>query len=263
MQLLKYDFKGIFALCFPAYLIGGIGMVLNGILGLVLDNYYAYFFLSGSNTPGNILGSLFSMAYLCTNFAILFIVIATVVWVVVDFYRSIFGKIAYLTHTLPEPPWKILCSKLLVANVAIIGSSFVVYLFYFILYTLPNANLTSFLNLLQEEAFVQFIIPFFVATMAALELHLFLLFGSIALGHLTKHKIALSVVFYLVLYNFVGNIPFFFTVVYMLSSDHSGEPLSNNSVYEILGIFTLITFLICAIFYKIILSIMTKKLNLE
>lgn len=252
-HLLKYDFKGLFAFCLPAYVIGALGGVWNLILGVVMDRF--------SIKMPVMLAIILDLIYRLTNLFIFLLIIVTAMWIVIDFYKSVFGKIAYLTHTLPVKPHEILISKLISGIVVHCLSALVTGV---ILFTLTSAQNSVLLEVfLQEQGIFPLIFASIFAFISMSLLQYLTVYCAIALAHLTRYKIALSIVFYLVLSQILGNIPFLAMIFYLFTNQ-------NQSLMGFMEIFTelslllgVVSLLLCLFLYFIVLNVMTKKLNLE
>lgn len=255
MQLLKYDLKGLMAYCFPAYGVGCLATVTNVLLGFLLHQYKATFPL--------FLVAIFELIYKFTMLTVFFIFIASLFWVVTDFYKSVYGKIGYLTHTLPVKPRDILTSKLISGFLVWTLSAVVVCLLFLIMAVLPNGAVFT-LDLPWEDQYFSTLIFYSVIAFLVTELlQLLTFFTAMSLGHLTKYKIPFTIVFYLILYHTVVNLPLFFVLMQLLSS-HSNLMLSFTEGFsQSLQIYCGSALTICAAFYLITCSIMKNKLNLE
>ncbi|MFI3255071.1 MAG: hypothetical protein R3Y63_12175 [Eubacteriales bacterium] len=247
MQLLKYDFKSLWAICLPAYALTALGFCWNGVLGFFLENM-------NSDFPYE-LASILEMIYDVTNFFICLLVVLTGIWIVTDFYKTVFGKIGYLTHTLPVKAEHILLSKVFSGMCMFALSSLIAGAALFILENLRNGWYWDYWF---DSDLLQFGISILFAGVAGVLLQMLSMFLAIALAHMTKHKVGLSVVFYLVLYHLVGNIPVFGTI--LVFYNYNGANLGFFITFWIYGVLAL---LISPLLYFATLGIMKKKLNLE
>lgn len=267
MFLLKYDLRGIYSLCFPAYLIGGIAMITNVVIGFLLFTFFPDFRYTDPHSMEYIAGSFLTMAHHCTNLGIGCILVATIGWTIIDFYRTVFGKVGYLTHTLPVTAQQILTSKIIASCVAFFSSIVAVYFFFF-LQVLFNEDLREiWLVISWKSEFLDLLLPLSILLFFTLLLYLMLAFTAIALGHLTRHKVGWSVVFFILLYHILGNLPAFLTFIWAFSVDSflftAFTGFWSSFYRKLLFCYCGISGLICALCYFLIVTIMKKKLNLE
>lgn len=252
-QLLKYDFKGLFAFCLPAYVLAALGGVWNLILGMVMDHF--------SIKMPIMLAIILDLVYRLTNLFIFLLIIVTAVWIVIDFYKSVFGKIAYLTHTLPVKPHEILISKLISGIVVHCISAFVTGIILLILTSAQNSVLLEVF--FQEQGIFPLILASIFAFISMSLLQYLTVYCAIALAHLTRYKIALSIVFYLVLYQIVGSIPFL-TMLFYLFTNQSQSLMGFMEIFTELSLLLGgVSLVLCPFLFFIVLKVMTRKLNLE
>lgn len=250
MQLLKYDFRGLFSYCLPAYALTLLGGLWNLILGFFLDNH-------NESIPETVY-FIGEVVYSATSFFIYLLVVATAIWLVTDFYKTVFGKIGYLTHTLPVSAEEILFSKVISSFVAFTLSSLLSGAISFLLSVQREPFYWDLLK--NEPQLVSLFLVGLLTYLCATLLQLLLLFTAIALGHLTKHKIPWSIAYYLGLYHIVGNIPMFIMFFYVFSSELFG--MVDVVMYAGL-VYSGASLLLCPILFLGIVRIMKRKLNLE
>ncbi len=247
-NLLKYDCKNTLNIALPAYLATFVAFICKEVLGWVLDNYEQEMNLWVLMMLQFIKG--------ISGFLVVLLLVVTGIWVIVDFYRTVFGKLGYLTHTLPVTAEEILHSKLLVGGGFLLCSCILVLLMstYKDIVTYFEYGLELSVSLVMALCFVGIVTIFF---------QMLVLMTSVALGHLTRYKIFMSFVFGYLLYQFVGNIPFIGTMVYLVIRSEQAMGDGMEAMAEIFWVYGVLSLLFCPVFYFNILKIMKKKLNLE
>lgn len=247
-NLLKYDSKNTLTVALPAYLMTFIAFICKVLFGWVLEN------LDRDTNAWIVL--MLQIVYWLSGFLITLLLVVSVIWVIVDFYRTVFGKLGYLTHTLPVSPEEILHSKLLV------GGSFILVSCVMVLLMFSYEDMSDYLEVANQIG-ASLIFSLIFVGIVTIVFQMLCLMTAVALGHLTRHKILMSFLFGYLLYQFVGNIPFAGTMIYLVirAEQAMGEGL--DAIAEIFWVYGTFSLLFCPIFYFNILKIMKKKLNLE
>lgn len=262
-KLLKFDFKNILKLALPLY---GLGVVAT-ILGTVANNI-----ILNSDVAETTLEIIFTVittlvVSICT-YAVNIIPFAIFIFIVKDFYNSVFSKQGYLTHTLPVGTGEILLSKTITA-VAMTSLTGLVTMGLSIVPILSDIDiLFSDINEIMSLMTVEWnyiIWMTIVLIIVSVPLGIMLPFASIALGHLTKHKVAMSFVFYAIVSNIVFILMFVLTFAYILSQSMREVMTEYSAVMSVGNAISISCVAIVAI--TIILGftthkIMNKKLNL-
>lgn len=253
MQLLKYDFKGLLSLCLPAYALATLGGVWNLILGFAIEEL-------GPKISGEML-LILELIYAVTNFFIYLLIVITAIWVVMDFYKTVFGKIGYLTHTLPVKTHEILNSKLISGTAMFLLSTLVTEILTIgLLWAKDPYTIEIWLH---EDGFFSVFFALIFAFSCATILQFLSVTTAIALAHLTRYKIVLSIVFFLLLYHMVGNIPLIAVLVFMFTASMDVLLGGIDTIVHAAMVYGGVSLLLSPILYFITLNIMKKKLNLE
>lgn len=251
MQLLKYNLRGMMSLCVPTYLLATLLAFFNVGLGFVLEGY-EYYYLDNW-------GTILAVAYQFNVMVVFSTILVVASWVVSDFFKSVFGKEGYLTHTLPLKPSEILWSKVLSGTAVLWLTSLVIFLLYQVMALPPNGGMLEpilWYHYYLGEV-IELVAAFLIAPLICEVLVLHCVFAAIALGHKTKHRVPWSIFYFFLLYNTFGNIPLLVALFFSIASS------LDWSFWGYLGIYGFFAFVISFIFFQTTLGVMTKKLNLE
>lgn len=248
MQLLKYNIRGLMSLCVPAYLLAAIASGANIVLGMILS-------MAHENLPDLLIFVLVCI-YQFTLLTVFLTGVATAIWVITDFYRSVLGKEGYLIHTLPMKTSQVLASKVVAGALVLWLSTLVVVGLYLIMSLFPNNYMLELAHFLDSWYDFSVFLQFIWAIMVTELLHMLCMFASLSLGHLTKHRIGLSVVFYLMLYHTVAAIPLFGTMYVAFGNGYDDAP-------EVFVVYCAFALAVSAGFYAIPHWVTNQKLNLE
>lgn len=262
-KLLKFDFKNILKLALPLY---GLGIVAT-ILGTVANNI-----ILNSDVAETTLEIIFMVittlvVSICT-YAVNIIPFAIFIFIVKDFYNSVFAKQGYLTHTLPVSTAEIFWSKTITAVVMTFVSGLVT-MGLSVVSILPEIDqLFSDMNEIRSLLTLEWNYIISMVTMIVIlwiPLTIMLVFASIALGHLTKNKGTMGWVFYLILSNITGFLALVTPILYLVfteinrgSSELSFGMELGHALLMANGIILAITIILGLTTHKI----MNKKLNL-
>lgn len=251
MQLLRYNLRGMVSLCVPTYLLATLLALFNVGLGFVLEGY-EYYFLDNW-------GTILAVAYQFNVMLVFSTILVVASWVVSDFFKSVFGKEGYLTHTLPLKPSEILWSKVLSGTAVLWMTSFVIFALYHVMALPPNGGMLTaalFVAHIGKEE-LELILTLGIGVLLCEVLVLHCVFAGIALGHKTKHRVFWSIFYFFLLYNTLGNVPLFATIFFALVTEFFWE------FWRCLAVYGFFAFVSSFIFFQTILGVMTKKLNLE
>lgn len=276
-KLLKYDLKAIFRLLFPLYLAGFILAVMNG------------FFLIPTQAKIQMLQYDFWSAILelfrsMSMMAILSLNLITIIWCLIRVYNSIFAKEGYLTNTLPVSHHQILISKIISSSIACAATGLVVSILSLI-FSIGYLEFAFEINMILEyfdiaeimEIIKQVPIAFVYSTVLCAILvsigYILTIFLSMALGHLTKHRVVMSfVAFFAIQYVIIQPATSAVLFAYLVKAPISFESFLygvdglSGVLLEIVPIIWVVIALygaISAIFYSITAYILKNKLNLQ
>jgi hypothetical protein len=222
------------------------------------------------------------------------VLMATYIYSAVRFYKTMYSKQGYLTHTLPVNYHQLFLGKLLtnsawifIITIAVIIAE-VIYLMSIVnwafsgialvgdispLGSYPNIwsmigdNWATIVSEIQMELginIVSFFWIIFVMLIIAAPFSMMMIFGAITVGQLSsKHKIAMSILSYFAIstvFSFLSNIVSF---VAMAGIDHR-TPIDGGAFFTMLFIPIIVLYvLVCVGLYFISMVIVQKKLNLE
>ncbi|MFI3201262.1 MAG: hypothetical protein R3Y54_07035 [Eubacteriales bacterium] len=277
VKLIKYDLKMFFQTCGLLYLIGTILAIGNGILVLSYNPLNLFINMGGSTMLANNSGemervfvdSMFTMGML----AIAAILPVAVILIISRFYKGVFGREGYLTNTLPVTHHEIVLSKLGAAVISALVT-LVVYLLQMLLFmsiatkmevysTLSNTweFMVLYLNLIPTVTWISI----FVLVILSLINNLLIVYLAIAIGHIFRHYILMSVVVYygikyLVLQPLTILIVSPFNFLWLPSDNSSMEMVEIvNTIVFTSQVSSVVLSVLC---YFITIWIMKKKLNL-
>ncbi len=268
-KLLKYELKATARWFLPLY-IALIVLTLLNKLTMVIDLPDFIVF--------NILEVLLILFYVLL---IIFTSLATMILLVVRFYKNLFTDEGYLTHTLPTKPSTQLNCKILSGCIWTVSSFFMQIISLLILFAGEGlfaevadlfSEMGDFLKAagLFDNAIVTLII-FAITLLISLFYSLLMMYCSVSVGSLfSQHKIIGAIVVYFII-NFVVQL---FSMVLMLVGINS--PFSYDivtvedfsvEIFNIMNIMMIISAgltMICnTIFYFLSHFVISKKLNLD
>lgn len=249
LKLLKYDFRKIFNFSVPIYIVSIVLAVVNGLILIPISEDILQY--EAIELIGIIL-------VLFTNFSQLVIVVLNIIPVffsIIYFYNHIFSREGYLTNTLPVTHHDILISKLIslfsVNILSLISMIFSIHIFNF-----HNMYIPSFEDIKYFLDYISFSTIFFSITafITATTSYILIVFMSISLGHLTKHRVIMSFVAFWVIQNIllqpIGVMTFYI--------------FTKNDVFEMIpAICTILFTITSAIGYFTSAYILKNRLNLQ
>lgn len=202
------------------------------------------------------------------------LIVATVMIVIVRFYRGLLGDEGYLMHTLPVKPWQLITSKGVVSAAVVLVSILVAVVSMLIL-----AGFNAFVDvadffaelgkmLKEEPKFILAGIEMLIVLVLSVLKSIYQIYASLSIGQLSgKHRILLALGAYIgisVILSILG-------VIMMSIGEELGivdwfVGLGDRSVFSltqagIVGMF-LLTVVQLAVFHVITERILSKKLNL-
>ena len=123
-KLIKYEIRSsikMMAVIWAALIAVSVlfSLSINFLSDLVIDSG------NGINTIVGIVEIITGIMYFAVFVAL---VVATVVMIILRFYKGLLGDEGYLMHTLPVKPWQLITSKGIVAAIVVIGSIIIAFL---------------------------------------------------------------------------------------------------------------------------------------
>lgn len=258
-KLMKHELKATARLLVPSYLV---------LICISIINRFLY----QSGNKGEIF-KFFAGFLMVTHIAyIIIILIATVLFMTIRFYKNLLSDEGYLMFTLPVKTHELITSKLLitilwlfVSLIAILASLFIAF------YNSSNMRMvietTNKIFLTLSNAYgehqILFVIEIIIILLISTFENILLIYVSIAVGQLfNKHKILLSFVSYAVIYNAIQLLSFL--LLFLSSFIIYGDLNSINKAPQILFPFSIVFGIIeCIAFYTATNFIFKRKLNLE
>lgn len=261
-KLLKYDFKELLKVCLPLYGFGLFSAILY---------YYINDSLTKYEVEIPIMIVIRFLALMCAEilvFGIPLILVFVIIWITKDFFSSVFGKRGYLIHTLPVSTAEIFWSKIISSTVMLFLTT-LVYIGLMIICQFEDLSwsfeIVKELYSFADLEITYLLISILILTIIFIPLAILVVFSAIALGHLTKYRIVMSIIFYVMIQNIISFLVFIPSIIFlvfkwvdvrvnseMLIADVSNAIMIGNLIASImivsLGFIT----------YKI----MDKKLNL-
>ena len=183
----------------------------------------------GANTLVSIVGTITGFMYISIFIAL---VAATVIIVILRFYKGLLGDEGYLMHTLPVKPWQLITSKGLVAAGVVLLSIIVAMVSLAILAGLSSLSVIPdiFSGIAkawkEDPRYILIIVEVLVIMVLSLLKSIYQVYASLAIGQLAgKHRILLSLAAYIglstavtVFFIILGMIAGSFDMVDLLSS---------------------------------------------
>ena len=228
----------------------------------------------GANTLVSIVGTITGFMYISIFIAL---VAATVIIVILRFYKGLLGDEGYLMHTLPVKPWQLITSKGLVAAGVVLLSIIVAMVSLAILAGLSSLSVIPdiFSGIAkawkEDPRYILIIVEVLVIMVLSLLKSIYQVYASLAIGQLAgKHRILLSLAAYIglstavtVFFIILGMIAGSFDMVDLLSSwDGSAGNMFGLSQFVIAVMFGLTAIQLVA-FHIITERILSLKLNLQ
>lgn len=268
-KLLKHEWKATARLLLPL----NLGLILLTIIGRII---LAIPILK--NESFKFLTVMLTSIYVFTLIAL---VITTFIYLIVRFYKNLYGDEGYLMHTLPVSSYSLLNAKLLIAGFWLILSTILCIISVIVLlsentfssdFTLTEAEKIEFFNTtgFSFHGFLGFVALICVISIPS---SLLQIYTSISIGQLfEKHKILSAVGAYFVMNIIMQTISTIFLLLFnfdslqvLLSSgnDSSAIPNSGAIYHSTMTSSIVISFIYIAIFYFVTAYIMRKKVNLD
>ena len=233
-KLVKYELQSIRKWYLGIY---GIAVLLSIPLGLMLQKFI-FVTEQSHQEPSLLFFAFFTLMVFATIIVWGTIYIATIVLIIRRFAKTVFGREGYLTNTLPVSAHQLILSKLLVAFILDIITSY-------------------FGQILKEIGAFYLFIPSTILSMIAGILFYYL---CISIGNLfNTNKVLMGFVAFFAIQAILFFIGFFFGLGAALTGDATYTAI-NNSSYIISLVQSLI--LIAASYFGTY-YIMTKRLNLD
>ncbi|MFI3115763.1 MAG: hypothetical protein R3Y12_06470 [Clostridia bacterium] len=268
LKLIKYDFKYLFKMLIPLYVVC-LGLALiNGFL--LIPSQYNSSLLADEDLVAEFFYMMLDLFVNLSACMIFSINLFAIIWGVKRFFTNVFGKEGYLTNTLPVTHHEVILSKLISITIAIIASfvafCFIISLFYMGIYDITVADIVEVKDYLVDVP-LSFTISLYLCGVVVLMSTVLQIFASISIGHLTKNRILCSYIAYFVLANvIVQPITTLFTLDYVKSVEETIIYMRKLN----LGVFTpllwgyIVSFAVLGlIFYFITQKIIKNKLNLQ
>lgn len=259
-KLIKYDLQNLFKQCLPLYLVGIALTVINGavMIPLMMSGNADYY--SGLLSFFTAMLPTISIIFVATlGFMAAFLVCK-------NFMNTVFGKGGYLTNTLPVSEHQIVLSKV-ISGTIVLAITALISSFCGILYLIMlNAMEMPYIDWSMIPTSLLVSVP--AIAIITLVSTLLLVYACIALGHLSKHKIVASVLWYLVITNFIIQ-PIQYFITNSIVENAANSYAMTYSLTETYNAFlsvswsmTLISAAISLIGYFVIIKIMKTRLNL-
>lgn len=199
-KLMKYELKATSRLLIPLYLILLLLSVINRFV----------FKLNDYDGIAKIINVFFMASYIILIFVVL---IVTVIYMIVRFYKNLLTDEGYLMFTLPTKSHQLITSKLLITVLWTILSIAVILISLFIVFATPD-SIPSIIEGIRQTMLsinrdfggnsVLFIIEVVIMCLLSLVANILLIYVSIALGQLfSKHKIIGSFAAYMAIYTVI------------------------------------------------------------
>lgn len=265
-KLLKHDLRATARVYVP---------VILGFIGMCIINKIS-FEMGLNNKMNNNLIDIFAISfmgfYILSAIALAF---ATQIFIAMDFYKTMTGNQAYLTHTIPVKTSTVINSKLIISIfwqiittlliLLSVGLLFIGHIDYQLIregyeefkYVMMQYSQIS-MPLIMFEIAAAFVIGFFYSPL--------MYYASIAIGHLfSKHRLGASILTYFVIYFVIQTITSVAGGIYGVFMVNANENMEQFWIsYNNLMIATLIfCILTSASFYIATHYIFKKKLNLQ
>lgn len=258
-KLMKYESKASSRLLIPLYLILLFLSILNRFI-FKLNHYEGVV---------NVLTQLFLFTYIASIFVVL---IVTVFYMIIRFYKNLLTDEGYLMFTLPVKSHELINSKLIMTIFWTIVSIAVVLASLCIVFTSPD-NWPSVMNVFKEASAsfsrdfggksVLMISEMILAAFLSLIVNVLLIYASIAIGQLyAKHKLIASFAAYMVIYTVIQFLMVF--VLLLLGALNPSFNLPSSAVPTVvLPVAILVLVLGGSCFYLITNYLIKRKLNLD
>ncbi|MFI3250544.1 MAG: hypothetical protein R3Y07_06235 [Eubacteriales bacterium] len=265
-KLLKHDLHNLLILVGPLYLVALCLTVTNGIiyrLNVVFD-------VESSFISGYIISTIFEIFGSFSGFAIFAIMPVTAILFAAQLYKSLFSREGYLTNTLPVTAHQIILSKTLAGAIVTVCSTLAIAAlgFLFVAIIDPEALAEALADIPDILDFFGYLDEIGLIIISSLALGLVMTFFvplhatfSFALGHLTRYKVVMSIVYYVVLQNFVVQAINAAIMIFWSNNEYYFLE-SPEAMSQMIFTFALAYAVLSVVFYFASVHILDKKLNL-
>jgi hypothetical protein len=258
-KLMKYEFKATSRLLVPLYLL----LFFMSIINRFTFKLYDYEGVVG------IINKFLIFTYVTTIFVVL---VVTVFYMIIRFYKNILTDEGYLMFTLPAKTHQLITSKLLsticwtiISIIAVILSLFIVFA---TLDSLPAAinGIKEAIASFNREFGGNWVLTFteiFIMCLLSLVANILLIFVSIAVGQLySKHKLIGSFAAYMMIYTVIQ---FLMIIIFIpFGMFLSKNPFELSFLPQVIFPAIIVILMIgCAGFYLATNYIFKRKLNLD
>ena len=188
-KLLKYDFRSMgksFALIWPAALV------------LALINHFTLPYDEGVVETNELLAVVLIIAFVSVLFAMF---VAVMIFVIQRFYKGLLGDEGYLMHTLPVGPGQLVLSKLICAVVTSVVSMAVMFAACLLMVPIRWGQVLRIAffqalwqGLMANPDAMVYLLEFLLVCGLSLILFITMTYLSMAIGHLFRRRIIMSVV---------------------------------------------------------------------
>ena len=264
-KVMKHEMKATWKVLFP------LAMVLVGVtlIGMLMMKMQVF-----ETDIGALVGLAMLLLYIIGLIALS---VTAFIFLLVRFYHSMYGAEGYLSHTLPVTTFSLINGKLLVAVFWHAITSILVYVSAFSLIVTAGLNLGNEGERIKLEDMIGISIPalfgwaILYSVISAFSAML-MVYASMAIGQLFRHKVAMSIVMYGVLYAILQIISFVISINSANGFVEKQAAMGDDSFFSITienmygNIFSksMVLYIGVSIVCYIITALIThKKLNLE
>lgn len=270
-RLIKYEIRSSIKLIGVIWIALVVASVLVGFVAGTFQDIVPEEFRQGMIMAGIQLVS--GLLYFAVFVAL---IVATIMIVILRFYKGLLGNEGYMMHTLPVKPWQLITAKGIVAAGVVLVSIIVAVLSFIILFGSGNPgdfkvlfnDLTNICSGNPKYIFVG--LEVLVIIVLSLLKSIYQIYASLAIGQLAgKYRILLSLGAYIALSIILSILGVVFLNIgaelgiadWMVSVSETNNPFELGQL-AILGMFV-ITAIQLAAFHVITERILSKKLNLQ
>jgi len=258
-KLMKHELKATARILIPLCLVLLFISVINRFLYHAGSKEGIFLFVSG-------------LMFILQFFLVIAVLAATVIFMIMRFYKNLLSDEGYLMFTLPVKSHHLIISKLIVtllwvvvSIIAIIASLLITFAATDDISIVMNAINSALAELKAYFGgnWVLVWIELISLTLLSAIANILLVYVSIAVGHLfTKHKIICSFVSYVIFYNAIQLLMLIVLVTF--SYFHSGSiNFAHMLPQEFFPVIIIVLLLECVAFYWTTNFIFNRKLNLE
>lgn len=274
-KLIKHEWKAVWKFL-AAINIFMICLTIIGCLGILFLGGGAYSSSREYRLTVELLGSVYMLTYCLSLFSLM---VATIIYLGVRFYRSMYGEEGYLTHTLPATPLQLICSKAIVAIVwyaisYLVTAVSILFLLMASLYASDYAvSWAEIWDGLQRMGYemtrsgmspLGTLLLYGILCICHFISSIFIIYASISIGQLfDKHRILSSVGFYFAIITVIQIVS---SIVFVLVIYYNPALREGNGIHVIDPIgwtYLGLSVLTGAAAFPVTYLLTTKKLNLE